>query len=228
MALDVFSKQEIEIAKTLSMWGFIVIIVVAVFSGLVHVIDVYIHEGQAGLAGLVKGSETVPDNHTLKKSIDTEITKTTSIPVTGELPLTITIPSLGIDTAVHAPGPASVEVLDTALKKGPVYYSGSGYPGVRNMLIFGHSTGFSIVHNQAYKVFNTIKNGKPGEIIYVRSASGVSTYRITGVRRVSKYNTWIRFDSDKPMLTLATCDSFGKASDRWVLEADFVSFVAGT
>lgn len=225
MAFNVFSKQEIEIAKTLSIWGISIIVMVAVFSGLVHVIDVYMHDGQAGLTELVKGSATGKD--TLKESIDTEIVKNKPAPVVGELPLTITIPSLNINAKVEAPGAASVEVLDAALKRGPVYYNGSGYPGVRNMLIFGHSTGFSIVRNQAYKVFNTIKNGKVGEIVYVRSISGVSTYRITGVRRASKYNTWIRFDSDKPMLTLATCDSFGKASDRWVLEADFVSFAAG-
>ncbi len=225
MALNVFSKQEIEIAKTVSFWGIVVIVAVAVLSGLGHVTSVYMHEGQAGLMDLVTESKTTIDD-TFKQSLDTEITKTAPIPVTGEVPLTINIPSLGITAKIESPGPASVEVLDTALKKGPVYYSGSGFPGIRNMLIFGHSTGFSIVNNQAYKVFNTIKNGKVGETIYIRSVSGISTYRITGVRRVSKYNTWIRFNSEKPMLTLATCDSFGKASDRWVLEADFVSFAA--
>lgn len=217
MALDLFSKEELQIAKKLTLWGLSVVLIVVLFSAVMGFIEMY---GQ----GTEQGIED-----TLKKSVDSQIKKSTEkqAVVTGEVPQVLSIPSLSINATIQNPGQASVEVLDSALKRGPVYYSGSGYPGIKNMLIFGHSTGFSVVHNQSYKVFNNIKNGKVGQLVYVRSASGVSTYKITAVKKVSKYNTWIQFESSKPMLTLATCDSFGKASDRWVLEADFVSFVAG-
>lgn len=228
MAFDVFTREEIKVAKKLSWWGLLVIIGVAVFSGLVHVIDVYIHQGKSGLAALVQGTEN--KGASLKDSVDTEISKSNNIqkPTTvGELPLTLSIPSLGVNAKIQSPGAVGVEQLDQALKLGPVYYSGSGYPGVRNMLIFGHSTGFSVVHNQNYKVFNNLKNAKAGELIYVRSVSGVSTYKVLQVKKESKYSTYINFNTDVPMLTLSTCDSFGKASDRYVLEAVFVSFAAG-
>jgi len=226
MAFDIFTEKEIKIVKKLTLIGLLIVVGVAMGSGVIHVIRVYTSEGKAGLSGLIQGSKGTTED-TLKKTIDTEITKKPAAqqPMKGEIPLGLSIPSLGINSQIENPGPASVNVLDAALSRGPVYYSGSGYPGVRNMLIFGHSTGFSVVRNKAYKVFNNIKNGKVGELIYVQSQSGISTYKITNVKKVSKYNTWIRFESDAPMLTLATCDSFGKASDRFVLEASFVSFV---
>ena len=222
MAFDIFTKNELKVAKKIGLWGFWIVLTVAVLSATIHVIDVFVSEGQDGLTGLVE------DNDTLKKDVDARLKAREDAPatVTGELPLSLSVPSLGINAVIQSPGAASTEVLDAALKKGPVYYSGSGYPGVRNMLIFGHSTGFSVVNNQAYKVFNNLKNAKAGELVYIRSVSGVSTYRVTGVRKVSKYSTWIDFNSQKAKLTLSTCDSFGKASDRYVLEADYVGFSA--
>ncbi len=230
MAFDVFTREELRLAKRITFWGFVVVLVVGVFSASTHVIDIYIHQGSDGLTNLVHGVES--KDSSLKDTVDTEINKSnveTNRPAAqvGELPLALTIPSLGINAQVQSPGPASVDELDKALQLGPVYYSGSGYPGVRNMLIFGHSTGFSIVHNQAYKVFNNLKNAKAGELIYVRSVSGVSTYKILNVKKESKYSTYINFNTEKAMLTLSTCDSFGKAADRYVLEAEFVSFAAG-
>lgn len=222
MAFDIFTKNELNVAKRIGLWGFWIVLTVAVLSATIHVIDVFVSEGQDGLVDLVE------DNDTLKKDVDAQLKAKDAVPatVTGELPLSLSMPSLGINAVIQSPGPASIDVLDAALKKGPVYYSGSGYPGVRNMLIFGHSTGFSVVNNQAYRVFNNLKNAKAGELVYVRSVSGVSTYRVTSVRKVSKYSTWIDFNSQKAKLTLSTCDSFGKASDRYVVEADYVGFSA--
>lgn len=226
MVLDIFTMEEIRIAKKITKWGILFVLIVALGSAVIHVIDVYIHQGQSGLTGLVQGNENT--NTSLKDSIDTQIVKT-NVPtnIKGELPLVLSIPSLSINADIQSPGQASVDVLDEALKKGPVYYSGSGYPGVRNMLIFGHSTGFSIVYNQNYKVFNNLKNAKVGELIYVRSVSGESTYKVIDVKKESKYSTYINFNTEKAMLTLSTCDSFGKSSDRYVLRAEFVGFAAG-
>jgi LPXTG-site transpeptidase (sortase) family protein len=184
-------------------------------------------DGQAGILNLVQQqvvTDTVSGTEAnLKQSIDAQTHIQTPVG-TDELPLYIEVPSLGIRSGVESPETTSVSVLDNALSRGPVYYQGSGTPGNRNMLIFGHSTGFSIVHNQAYKVFNNIKLGKKGDYVYVRTSTGVYTYVIREVKKMSKYSTWIQFNSDKALLTLSTCDSFGKKSDRWVLEAEYLNY----
>ncbi len=224
MALEVFNESEKKFLKKLSIVGVVIVCAVALLSGLSQVINVYQAEGAVGLRRLVAqgnteniGEKVVEFNQSIEQSVGIQTNK-------GELPLYIEVPSIGIQSSVEAPTVMSVAVLDAALNRGPVYYQGSGSPGERNMLIFGHSTGFSIVRNQAYKVFNNIKNAKAGALIYIRTSSGVHTYRTINVKKVSKYNAWIQFNSAKPLLTLATCDSFGKASDRWVLEAEYVGF----
>lgn len=222
--MEIFTADEKKFMKKLTKVGLIVVVIVAFLSGLAHVLNVYASEGGAGLRRLVakddvadvgKGASTLQDS--LNQTIGAQIN-------TGELPLFLEVPSIGVQSAIESPTLVTVPVLDAALNRGPVYYPGSGSPGERNMLIFGHSTGFRIVRNKAYQVFNDIKKVQPGAYVYVRTSSGVHTYKTLQVKRVSKYNTWVQFNSPKPMLTLATCDSFGKASDRWVLEAEYVGF----
>lgn len=227
MALEVFNESEKKFIKKVTIIGLIVVCVIALLSGFAQVINVYNTEGSGGLKRLVAqgdtsntGEKVVEFNQSVEQTVGVKPANA------GELPLFIEMPSLSIQSAVEAPTVMTVSVLDAALNRGPVYYQGSGSPGERNMLIFGHSTGFSVVRNQAYKVFNNIKNAKAGALIYVRTSSGVHTYKTLNVKKVSKYNAWIQFNSAKPLLTLATCDSFGKASDRWVLEAEYIGFEA--
>ena len=175
------------------------------------------------ITGLIKivyfinnSNEVIIDNTINVENINKNII------VKKELPLSLEIPDYKINTIVNSPNSTNVEVLDTALNKGAVYYPGSGMPGSNNTLIFGHSTTFKVVINKAYQVFNNLKNVKPGTLVYVKTATEVYIYKTREVKRVSKYSSWIQFESEKPTLTLATCDSFGKASDRWVLTADYV------
>ena len=59
-----------------------------------------------------------------------------------------------------------------------------------------------------------------GDKIEVKSMGGPSYfYKVTSVEKVSKYDTYIDFSAQSPSLTLSTCDSFGKASDRYVVKA---------
>lgn len=223
MAIEIFSADEKKFIKKLVKWGLIIIVSVTLLSSIAHVINVYQTEGQIGLRRLVSDqSETLETVQAVQGA--KKIEAVVGIQNTGELPLSIEVPSLGIQSSIQSPSVQTVKVLDDALNKGPVYYQGSGTPGERNMLIFGHSTGFRIVQNKAYQVFNNIKKAQVGAYIYVRTTSGVHTYKTINVRKASKYSTWVDFNSAKPMLTLATCDSFGKASDRWVLEAEYVGF----
>lgn len=227
MAFDLFTKEELSLAYTITKWAIIILVATGVITSFIRIGLVYMSEGQTGLMNLIQQktdtSAALGTQENLKTTLDTQKTGTPA-PALNELPLYISVPSLSISTAIESPETTSVSVLDNALSRGPVYYKGSGTPGNRNMFIFGHSTGFSIVNNKAYKVFNNIKLAKAGELIYIKTSSGTHTYKVREVRKMSKYSTWVQFNSEEPLLTLSTCDSFGKASDRYVLEATYVGF----
>ncbi|MFM2383728.1 MAG: hypothetical protein RIQ72_300 [Candidatus Parcubacteria bacterium] len=143
----------------------------------------------------------------------------------AENPLRIVIPSIGVDSLILNPTSAKHEILDTELTKGVVRYPGSGLPGSGNMFLFGHSTGFSVVQNKAFKVFNNLQNVKSGDTITIHGNEGIYTYTVKTVKKVDKENALVKFDTQNNMITLSTCDSFGKASDRYVVEGDLVSVV---
>ncbi len=206
----VFTKLEIDIAKQILKIGFIIIISVIIVNVLFNIGDF------VKIKNNIKSVNFVNDQK-LKENI-IEDTK----PIVQELPLSIEIPDNSIYTKVVSPNTTDIKLLDSALKQGAVYYPGSGFPGSNNTLIFGHSTGFKVVINKAYQAFNNIKNVKPGTLIYVKTQSKIHVYKAREVNKVSKYTSWIQFKSDTPILTLSTCDSFGKASDRYVLVADYV------
>ncbi|MBU3668892.1 MAG: sortase, partial [Candidatus Taylorbacteria bacterium] len=137
------------------------------------------------------------------------------------IPDTLVIPSIGVNTVVRNPTSTNVDDLDQELTKGTVRYPGSGTIGHGNMFIFGHSTGYKVVINKAYKVFNELKNLTKGNEILLQSGSKTYVYVVTSVQKVNKDTTEIIFNAQNSMLTLATCDSFGSKSDRYVVEAVF-------
>ena len=196
-----FTEVEIDIAKRILKVGLAIL--------LMFMFGSFLFKLSYGLKGVSLPEENVSSNITVKNNLN-------------EAPLSVEIPDFQINTIVESPTSNDVDVLDRALGRSAVYYPGSGTPGSNNTLIFGHSTSFKVVINQAYKVFNNIKNVTPGTLVYVKTQSGTHIYRTREVKKVSKYTSWIQFKSASPMLTMATCDSFGKASDRWVLEADYV------
>lgn len=138
------------------------------------------------------------------------------------LPTRLVIPSIKVDTQVIIPRNTTTSVLDNDLTKGPVYYPGSGTINTGNMFIFGHSTGYSVVVNKAYKVFNELKSLKPGEMIYIESEGKQFSYKVRTVDKVDKDETLVTFDTKAHLLTLSTCNSFGAKSDRFVVVAEFV------
>lgn len=139
-----------------------------------------------------------------------------------ETPIRIVIPSISVDTIILNPKSTSFEVLDSALTTGAVRYPGSGYPGLGNMFVFGHSTGFSVVQNPAYKIFNKLKNVTRGDIVLIYSQESIYEYEITSIKKVDKDKALVEFDTNRNMITLSTCDSFGRPQDRYVVEGDFV------
>jgi len=93
---------------------------------------------------------------------------------------------------------------------------------VGNVVLFGHSSYLPIVGNQAYKTFNGIQKLKPGDIIMISSSSARYTYWVKSVTKESANDAVIPLSVSGRVLTLSTCDSFAKKTDRFVVVADFV------
>ena len=202
-----FTKTEIQIAKQIIKIGLAIVGLCILLIAVTNFVD--------------RLQDTKPNkvDAQIKTEISTAVKKTQ---VKAEGPLVIDIPGYVTGANIQSPNSVDVKVLDSALSKGAVYYPGSGYPGSNNTLIFGHSTTFKIVNNKAYQVFNNLKNVPAETLIYVKTQSATHIYKTRKVERVSKYTSFIQFKSEAPILTMATCDGFGKASDRWVLVADYV------
>ena len=153
-----------------------------------------------------------------KKAIDNQTNRGLAV---GENPTRIVIDKIGVDATISNPNTTNVTTLDEYLKSGAVRYPSSGLLGMGNMYIFGHSTSIAIVHNQAYKTFNGLKDLKMGDIIKVYGANKVYKYIVTSVTLVDQNKALVEFGNKKNMLTLSTCNTFGAKGERYVVEADF-------
>lgn len=135
----------------------------------------------------------------------------------------IKINSVGIDAVVYHPQTREISVLDQFLTKGAVYYPGSGSPSDGNVFIFGHSTNWPVVRNQAYKTFNNLEDTKIGDLIELISADGKTyKYEVINVKTVDDNEAFVNFDTSNPMLTISTCNTFGQKQERNVVEAKLI------
>ncbi len=138
-------------------------------------------------------------------------------------PLRIIIPAIEMNNTVLNPQGTSANVLDAALLKGVVHYPGSGdLESKRNMFLLGHSSYLPVVHNQAYKAFNGIQKLKAGDIIELHGDFKKYIYAVEKVEKTTSDDGFIDIGSFERKLILATCDSFGKKQDRFVVTAKFV------
>jgi LPXTG-site transpeptidase (sortase) family protein len=137
------------------------------------------------------------------------------------IPQKVEIPKIGISTTVYVPQSVDVATLDATLSKGAVYYPGSGTLQGGNMFLFGHSTNWAVVNNQAYKTFNDLEKLVRGDQIQITSGDSTYIYKVTSVRRASEDDVLVEFNKGSRMLTISTCDTFGRKQDRWVVEAEF-------
>ncbi len=152
--------------------------------------------------------------------LDTEVT----FPHTPQVPVRITVPSIGLDTNIVTPSSSDINVLDSALLTGAVLYPNSGLLNENtNMLIFGHSSYLPVVKNKAFKAFNELGKVTQGDSIIVYSDTATYTYRVESVELREAEDVVIDFTSLTPRLTLATCNTFGKKQERWVVEATLVT-----
>ena len=142
----------------------------------------------------------------------------------GPQPIRLVIEKIGVDTPVENPQSRDIAVLDNALLKGVVHYPGSGsLESNTNVFLFGHSTNWTTVHNQAFKSLNRLVELQLDDEIKLFSGEKKYTYKVTSVSLVDQNEALVKFETGKRKLTLSTCDSFGKKTDRFVIEADFIS-----
>ncbi len=139
-----------------------------------------------------------------------------------DLPVKIVIEKIGVNSIIQNPSTTNILALDDLLTHGAVRYPGSGLPTEGNMFLFGHSTSFKVVNNQAYKTFNNLKLLSAGDMITIFSETKKYTYSVTKVSLVNSQDTVIDLNVKKPILTLSSCNTLGAKEQRYVVEADYV------
>jgi len=140
-----------------------------------------------------------------------------------EMPTMIEIPALGRTVEIANPTSTVIATLDRALLDGAVRYPTSARLGTAgNVVVFGHSSRLPIVRNSAFKAFNDIEDLTEGDRILVTGTSRTYVYEVEGVSEASTEEGAIPLSVDGSKLTLATCDSFGKKSDRFIVTATLV------
>lgn len=141
-----------------------------------------------------------------------------------ELPTKVEIPAIGLSQKVSNPDTTNIEELDNALLSGIVRYPTSSKLGeAGNVIILGHSSYLPIVHNQAFKALNGIQKLKAGDLITVTGQGHVYTYAVETVEKEDASVDAIPLTVSGSKLTLATCDSFGGKTSRFIVTATLVS-----
>jgi LPXTG-site transpeptidase (sortase) family protein len=79
-----------------------------------------------------------------------------------------------------------------------------------------------VVNNPAYKAFNEIQKLTKDDRIVVTGETRTFVYQVESVNSADAGTDGIPLSVSGQMLTLATCDSFGTKSDRFVVTARFV------
>lgn len=140
-------------------------------------------------------------------------------PENQSIPDKIRIPKIDVDTIIENPPSRDVATLDGALQRGAVYYPGSGTIEQGNIFIFGHSTNWPVVRNQAYKTFNNLEDLQKGDQIEVISDGISYFYIVDSVKLIDANDAIVDFSQKDRKLTLSTCNTFGQKQDRYVVEA---------
>ena len=140
-----------------------------------------------------------------------------------EYPTHVTIASVGIDAPVINPESLSADVLDQALLSGAVRYPLSGVLNAgKDIFIFGHSTGFKVVHNKAYQTFSHLMDVKVGDEVRLDGEESFSLYRVTSVTILKDSDAVVSIGGDGKTLTISTCDTFAAKEDRVVVQSTLI------
>lgn len=167
--------------------------------------------------------DLLPEAKTAVATPATTIESVVSVMPVAEDPMRIEVPAIDLAVAIRNPVTTDIATLDKELLSGAVRYPTSARLGeTGNVVVFGHSSYLPVVGNQAYKAFNGIQKLVPGDTVTVYSSGTAYTYRVRSMEKKSATDAGIPLLVTGRVLTLATCDSFGTKSDRFVVTADFV------
>jgi LPXTG-site transpeptidase (sortase) family protein len=157
------------------------------------------------------------------------VSETPQTPTAAEAPVRIVAKDIGLDAQIVTPASTDPKVMDEALTHGAMRWPTSAMLGVNGTIVlFGHSSYLPIVYHQYYKTFDEIQTLKTGAVVSVYSTTTEYRYKVTGVRVASAIDDVVELRNDKKYLTLVTCDSFTKKTDRFVVTAEFVGAYAIT
>ncbi len=140
------------------------------------------------------------------------------------LPQTLLIPALSRTVSVLNPASNSVAALDAALLKGVIRHPDSAtFADEGTMFILGHSSYLPTVHNRNFQALNGIQNLKWGDTITLESKNLAYTYKVEKTYKAKASGYTVPIAGKGKTLTLVTCNSFGSAEDRYVVEATLIS-----
>lgn len=164
-----------------------------------------------------------PSNNNTNEAQASTVSETTVKTTATELPIRIEAPAIKLNVSIKNPSSTDVDVLDNDLLSGAVRYPTSAKLGVNGtVLLFGHSSYLPVVHNQAYKAFDGIQNLKAGDTVSVYSSTLEYRYSVEKVEVANADEDVIELRQDGQYLTLVTCDSFTKKTDRFIVTAKFI------
>jgi LPXTG-site transpeptidase (sortase) family protein len=121
------------------------------------------------------------------------------------------------------PQSTDIAALDAALLEGAVRHPQSAdFEETGNIFILGHSSYLPNVLNRNFQAFNGIQELAWGDTIRLQSSDTEYVYRVDRVYEAKASEVVVPVDGTEPMLTLATCDSFGSLDDRFIVEASLI------
>lgn len=140
------------------------------------------------------------------------------------LPTKIIFDSLDKEVNVLNPRSREIADLDAALLEGAVRHPDSADMSVDdgNIFILAHSSYLPNVFNKNFQAFNGIQDLTWGDTIRLRSGNMEYVYFVEEVYKARASDVTVPTATDKAMLTLATCNSFGSKDDRFIVEAKLV------
>lgn len=148
-------------------------------------------------------------------------------PSVAEAPVRVVAQAIGMDNTVLNPQSEEIALLDEALLQGTIRHPASALLGADGTVaLFGHSSYLPIVRNSNYKAFNGIQKLHEGDTVSVYSQTTEYRYAVTNVYEADASDAVVPLRSDGRYLVLITCDSFGKKSNRFIVEATFVGAYA--
>ncbi len=179
-----------------------------------------------GTVSFLGAADALPEPS--KTATTTQTVVTTTVPVVvvqtqAEDPIRVEARKIGMDVTIQNPSSTNVHTLDKALLSGAIRYPTSARLGQEGtVLLFGHSSYLPVVSNPAYKAFKGIQTLTKGEILSVYSATAEYRYAVESVAVADANQDVIELAQNGKYLTLVTCDSFTKKTNRFVVTAKLV------